>query len=204
MRNFPQAVVHGLYNKQGLQFPNLHMEQMVQQIMMLLLHNKDMNNPIGVLINANCKVLRLEMGIMGNIFDIPAVCKNMITESWIKKVWTECHKHNITIQSKISNLNPPRRGDCKIMRKIIQAGYKNQELMTLNRCRMWLRVTFLSDIYNGFGNQIKTNCWEGLEPAKSDLEWPRMEKPTQAEWQEWQRALTEVIHLKNNASPQLN
>jgi len=101
VRNFPQVVVHGPYNKHGLQFPNLYTEQMVQQIMTLLLHHKDMSNPIGALINANCEVLRLEMGWIGNIFDIPEECKNVITKSWIKKVMKECHKNNITIQSKI-------------------------------------------------------------------------------------------------------
>jgi len=78
MRNFPRAVVHGPYKKQGLQFPNLHMEQMVQQIMTLLAHYNNKDDPIGALINVNCKALRMEMGWMGNIFNIPEACVRLI------------------------------------------------------------------------------------------------------------------------------
>jgi len=60
---------------------------------------------------------------------------------------------------------------------------------------MWLRAIFLSDIYNGFGNKIKTNCWEGSEPVHSAHKWLQMANPTQAEWMLWQRALTAVLHL---------
>jgi len=84
MRNFPRAVVHGPYKKQGLQFPNLHMEQMVQQIMTLLAHYNNKDDPIGALINANCKALRMETGWTGNIFNILEACKILITKSWIK------------------------------------------------------------------------------------------------------------------------
>jgi len=85
MQNFPWAVIHGMYTKQGMQFPNLHMEQMVQQIMTLLVHYNNTENLIGALINASCKSLRMEMGWMGNIFDILEACNTMITKSWIKK-----------------------------------------------------------------------------------------------------------------------
>jgi len=32
-------------------------------------------------------------------------------------------------------------------------------------------------------------AWEGMEKNKSPYEWPRMQKPTQAEWKIWQQAL---------------
>jgi len=83
MQNFPQAVIHKLYTKQGMQFPNLHMEQMVQQITTLLAHYNNTDEPIGALLNANCESLRMKMGWMGNIFDIPEACNIMITKSWI-------------------------------------------------------------------------------------------------------------------------
>jgi len=106
------------------------------------------------------------------------------------------------IQSKISSFAAPRKGDCKIMQKIIQAGYKKQDLQIINRCRMWLRAIFLSNIYNGFRNKIQTNCWEGSEPVNSAHKWLQMEKPTQAEWTLWQRALTAALHLnKHHETP---
>jgi len=83
MWNFPWAVIHGPYIKQGMQFPNLHTEQMVQQIMILLAHYNNTNNLIGALINANCKSLRMEMGWMGNVFYILEACNIVIIKSWI-------------------------------------------------------------------------------------------------------------------------
>jgi len=198
MWNFPRAVICGPYMKQGMQFPNLHMEQTVQQIMTLLAHYNNTDDPIEAQINANCKSLRMEMGWMGNIFDILEACKILITKSWIKKLWKERYKNNILIQSKISDFDVLRRGDCEIVQKIVNCSYKQQELQIINRCRMWLKATFLSDIYNGSGNKIQTNCWEGLDPVNSALEWPCMENPTPVEWMVWQRALTAVLHLNKH------
>jgi len=95
MQNFPWVVIHRPYTKQGMQFPNLHMEQTVQQIMALLAHYYNTNDQIGALINANCKSLRLEMGWTGNIFNIPEACDIMITKSWIKNMEGMPQKQNL-------------------------------------------------------------------------------------------------------------
>jgi len=59
------------------------------------------------------------------------------------------------------------------------------------------------DIYDGSGNKIQTNCWDGLEPVTSAQEWPHTEKPTPAEWTVWQRALTAALHLNKHCETTL-
>jgi len=110
-KKLPWAVVHGPYKKQGLQIPNLHMEQTIlSQIRALLWHNRA-QNLTRFLIQACCKAIWIESGSSGNLFDIPEACEPLLTESWIKPIWQECHHHKIRIHSNTKEVEPQWEGD---------------------------------------------------------------------------------------------
>jgi len=82
------------------------------------------------------------------------------------------------------------------MEVFLRTGYRSLELATLNQCRMYLQVVFLSDICNGHGMAIENQFWTGKAISdKHHYCWPWSHKPTQGEWALWQLALMHSLHL---------
>jgi len=133
-KKFPQSEVHRPYKKQGLQIPDLYMEQMISQIRTLLRHNGVTQDPAGFRILACCKSIWIESGWSGNLIDIPEACKPLLTDSWVKHIWQECHCHKIRIHSNTKEVEPQCKGNIEIMCIILKQGYHKQELQMINRC----------------------------------------------------------------------
>jgi len=82
------------------------------------------------------------------------------------------------------------------MEFFLQAGFRSDELATLNQCRMFLHVILLSDICNGVGTVIKNQCWSGTHPANHyNYHWPQTQKPMRRDWELWQRGLSQGLNL---------
>lgn len=54
------------------------------------------------------------------------------------------------------------------------SGYRNKQLIKLNRCRHYLQVDTLADIADGTGDQIDTCAYAGVHHhhASSSHDWP--------------------------------
>jgi len=84
------------------------------------------------------------------------------------------------------------------MEGFLRTGYRDSKLVTLNRCRMYLQVIFLSDICNGQGTTIENQFWSGTAISNShNFRWPCTHKPNPSKWGLWQRALTRSFNLNN-------
>jgi len=75
------------------------------------------------------------------------------------------------------------------MQIVLQFGTMGQNLICLNHCSMYLQATFLSNICNGMGTASNPRMWDGKAQCNSNYRWPRMDKPSAAEWQEWRGML---------------
>ena len=68
-------------------------------------------------------------------------------------------------------------------------------LAQLNRCRLFLQVTMLSEICNAQGSRILDQCYE--RPAagfwRSKLLWPEQGNPGSKQWCLWRRALKPLL-----------
>jgi len=62
-RHFPQAVTHGPKSHQGLDIPNLFMEQWCTHILMILHFGLQPNDLTGLLINANAEAFCLKASL---------------------------------------------------------------------------------------------------------------------------------------------
>jgi len=56
----------------------------------------------------------------------------------------------------------------------------------------------LPDICNGTGTKKDPRMWDGKGQCKSKYQWPKTNKPTMTEWQEWQQTLTLALSLGKN------
>jgi hypothetical protein len=67
-------------------------------------------------------------------------------------------------------------------------------LMALNRCRVFLRVLFLSDICSADGTTILHAFRKGERSADriSNLDWPFQPRPPRSDWVHWERSLASL------------
>jgi len=69
------------------------------------------------------------------------------------------------------------------------------DLWTIAYCIM-ISIIYLSDICNGQGTAIEPYFWLGKRISETHhYSWPKVIKPSPAEWNLWQLALTKGLHL---------
>jgi len=152
----------------------------------------------GNLLQASYEVLRLESGLSGNVFDFPNCTYTYITKTWLLHTCELCKEYQIRIEGMNEDFLPPWVNDVEIMRVFIQARYQSKELKVLNRCRMYTKDIFLSDICNATRTQLEQHRWTHAIPGDSTYTWPDYPKPTPMEWRGWQLALQQSLSLGRN------
>jgi len=165
-------------------------------ILTMLKYGMLSGDPTGFLISSSCELLRLEAGVSGPLFRISPHLRICLTDTWVSHCWYQCVQRGIDIREDIYDF-PERRGkDQSLMDLFLSAGYRENELATLNQCRLHLKVIFLSDICNAQGTAIETQFWTGSGQADwHSFSWPRAHKPTSKEWLLWQQALSKGLNL---------
>jgi hypothetical protein len=199
-RNMARAVVHGPSLEAGLGISDLYTHQGISHI---CLFNEHLHLPTmtGQLIRASMEWATVELGLGNSLFRYEFDTFNFhLTDCWIKHLWQFCNEHNIIIDDYVTpSLRLRRRNDHFIMNSIITTGYSPHQLQSINRCRMYLRATTLSDITTGFGDQINKDILRGIrdEDAYTPYLWPRQPRPDERSWRLWRKALRESFPHTN-------
>jgi hypothetical protein len=82
------------------------------------------------------------------------------------------------------------------MEELTGSALVNKRYLTaINRCRIYLRVFFLSDIVNIQGDAIEEWAFNGERSNErhSSWHWPVQQKPPCTMWNKWKAALIEVF-----------
>ena len=100
----------------------------------------------------------------------------------------------VSLTLEVPELPLQRENDVLLIPLFGELGYTSQELVQLNRCRIFLKVISLSDIVTGCGTKIRLNCWNGNTDALwvSIYQWPRQTRPTEDHWILWRQALSRI------------
>ena len=95
-------------------------------------------------------------------------------------------------------LVPNRENDTNLMERFIQYGYSKAHLSSLNRCRMYLKALWLSDITTVDGKNITKTSYQGkYQPNyKSTYTWPTIQRPKPTKWTAWRTALRQCFNLQ--------
>jgi len=147
---------------QGLNIPNLYSEQMITHIQTVVKFGQHKSDPTGSLLRACGKLLHLELGVGGPLFQVSHHLHPCVTTTWFSQCWYYCVQWGIEISTDLPDLVPQRIHDRELMAIFLQAGFCMEELAMLNHCQMFLNVIFLSDICNGLGTTINNQFWEGV------------------------------------------
>ena len=193
VRTLPHTLVYGTTKYQGLGIPSLDTDQGIAHISKLLQHG---HQPIitGNLMRASLQALQVELGISGFPLEQTFLRVGFLaTECWVKHAWEFMLSSGFTIQSSASDpqLQLRRVNDILLLESFLASNLGSDTLCCLNRCRIFLQVSTLSDITTGNGLKITTSAWQGNpdNTRPTYFEWPAQSCPPAINSVLWTAAL---------------
>jgi hypothetical protein len=115
--------------------------------------------------------------------------------TWISHLWQTCEKHCIVLKVQYPCPNLARVNDFVLMQHAIESQkLTKEELLSLQRCLIYLQVLHASDISNGQGTTIRSSFFRHEKSSHiiSMYQWPFQPKPPPSDWKIWNRALIEI------------
>jgi len=174
------------------------MEQTLAHIHTLLKFSNQSQDLTGFLLQASGKIMRLEVGLTGQLFEAPLILQDVITDSWLKHTWLATREANLHLMIDIPDFPLQRQGDRELVRAFLQYGFRQPQLGALHWCRMFLQVLRLSDLCTGSGDRLLTGTWRKYQPLPSRYKWPKAVKPSTATWNTWELALATTFNIGRN------
>jgi len=164
----------------------------VQEILRLkdILFHMTYDTDTGILYRISLELLLLEVGVSSRIsmldYDQLSI---LASPSLVKSTWKFLSEYQIHLEHDLQ-ISSPRVNDQPIMAVIPLHKPSQQELVSVNRCRLFLHAFFISDISDGFGTHILEDAWLGRNiPSSHDATWPCQGPPTRRDWKTWQKFL---------------
>lgn len=196
-RNFPRAVLYGPTRYGGLAFPNLYLEQGIEHIKWLISIFR-YPRQITSLMQIYLRYQQLEAGISEYILKSKHPL-TYLTTTWVTHTIEFLQLHNIQVDITIAWLPPVQReNDRYIMDLILEDSYTEKELEHLNKCRLYLQVYLLSDVYTADGKALELWVISFSDiRRKSKWEWPHTSKPSNYSRYIWKRAIQKIFDSLN-------
>jgi hypothetical protein len=114
------------------------------------------------LIRQQLDYTQLEIGCSAQVLgqDFTRYSQSILCPNWITAIWESLHARKATVAINSDWIPQPARiRDITIMEELMGSALVNKrDLADINRCRVYLRVFFLSDIVNIQGDTIED--WE--------------------------------------------
>jgi hypothetical protein len=173
-RNFPRTLVYSSTKYMGLGLKHPHTIQEILWIKDILKHTHLLTTT-GQLYRISLELLFLEVGMGHDLSVIPKVAIDLLaTPSLIRDSCYFLKQHNLNLQHDIK-IRLLRPNDQILMAVFYELNPSYEELTSLNHCRLYLQVYFLSEICTGDGHSISADVWDGkrCESTLKTLAWPR-------------------------------
>ena len=201
----PTAIRQGTTKNLGLHIPCMYLAQGIMKVGKYISHVTS-KSILGQMIRLCEENTKLELGLPGNLYTIPYKKAHFLTtNSWIKHLWKFVYDHNIILQDNSPPLSPTTNTDRFLMDLFLRHSFRRRELIQLNKCRKYLRVTTVGDILIGDGTQVSKSIKQGQRSnfVIPNTHWPNQEDPGPLAWATWRRAIKQTIELNNSVLPHL-
>jgi len=199
-RNLPRCMVFALRARGGVGMQNLQHEMETQQIMILLQHMRA-RTQLGTAIKILIRTYQLWAGLSDPILIDTRPC-SWVPECWLSRIRRTLYEHRIQIIDKGWTIPIIQQFDVHLMDAIMELQLTPAQLVQINACRMYLRVTTLAEITDHTGTtllpqvilQPKTERPTGLHDiSHSILEWPVIHLPSRKCWILWTRTIRSLF-----------
>ena len=132
------------------------------------------------------------MGIGPNLLSLAfKLFGHLLPQSWIKSLWQFASEYNIHIPAQEEHLELRREGDSFLTEKFAHSDIGTPALRSINKCRLYLEVTTLSDILDGSGKRYCNHIMNGHNDNErsSYHRWPQQQNSGLNDWRIWQRSI---------------
>ena len=188
-RHLPRAVVFGSSRFGGLHFKHLYIDQGTKHVSQFIKYYRN-GGTIGDLLKISLRWLHLVAGFSFCPLARPQLNYHHIEDKWYRTTIRFLYECNASIETNTIINVLCREHDSCLMEDFLLQDPTPTELRLLNSCRLYLRVTTLSDISSANGNTITQQCWEGMGPTDAIQLWPRQQKPHSKAWLIWRKYIT--------------
>jgi hypothetical protein len=205
LRTFPRALMYAPLKLGGLNIPNLYVEQGISHIIRLVRYSKSKSHSTGILLRQSCEALKLELGANGPVFQNSLAYAPLAADSWVKSTWQFVQEFGISIHDDIKEFLPIREHDRLLVPLFVHFGFRGDELQRLNQCRLYLKVSWLSEIVTGDGRYIELSAWEppfGVS-IKVEFMYPNQAYPPPTSWHVWKSALRRLCNSQRTLTQPL-
>ena len=191
-RNLARDVVYGPKKFQGLGLKHPYTTMGIAHIRFIMEHCRA-DTDLGKNFRINLECLKLEVGVGGSILSnrFQDYCV-LATHGIVKHTWQFLAEHKMFLYDNVSDLVLRRERDTFLVDAFRLRGFKGKALRRLNLCRLFLQVSTLSDIVNGFGTHITTASQTGTKDRTRPNYhcYPNQGPVPHQIWEEWRNALS--------------
>jgi hypothetical protein len=197
-----------------MNLPSLYTLQGLHQLKFLLGHLRAQDKTCKLILIAH-GTLQLTIGITINFLNLPIHQTQILgIPSWLLSVWQFMDSLHIKIDIAQARLPPtPQGNDINLIDYVLAKGMVGSELLSFNRCGLYLQLLNLSDMTSADGSCLIPQVLQGccLTDRRSTLSWPIQQLPTKADWLVWSTAfhslssggiLSQPINMSSRSSHQ--
>jgi hypothetical protein len=188
----PKSIRHGPPELGGLGLFDLRTELGIAQIKFLrdaILTGKE----AGKLILYSLQYSQREAGIVAPLLERPDIHIPYLTRTWITSLRQYLYNHNLTISiTGVYSITTQGQKDQCIMNPDRLKGYTATQQTNINRVRLYLQVTTLSDMTDDTGLCIQPHFLRGERPSTFQVSphWPRQPNVSKSQQRLWRRYIT--------------
>lgn len=191
-----RSIVFSPRSSGGLGFRHPRIEQGISQVLKFIQSMRTPGLPKDCL-NIAIHTWHINSGVSFDLLEhTTRVCPHL-EGTWLTSLRQFLASLNASIHFVNSfNLQPLRVHDCALMERLIHSTqYGRKRLKRLNFCRLFLQVTFLSEIVNIDGTHLLPQFWCGLgpRPGRPLVVYPRQGCPSPEAWSDWRAAIRKAF-----------
>ena len=175
--------VHQTFGGVGL--IDLSVEQVICRINIFMQHYGTPSS-LGHKLSTSLHWLQLQIGCLDSPFLLPyETWAHLSPICWTKCFWESLDHFQVELRMRYASIPIQREGDISIMSFLLPHMPNPTVMASINRCRCYLNMIYLSDIVTLDGTSISSDMiWGGRPPLQSRMRFPP-EHPTTKDWETW-------------------
>jgi hypothetical protein len=193
-RNLPLGIVLGPLADGGLDIHCRNNEQGLRKVLTMVGHLRQ-GGRASVVIRIALDWCQLIAGVSYPILDNPGRKIPHEEKGWITTLRRFLNAKHLSIHLTSSWTEPQQQeGDFHLM-DTLSPRHTPLKATRINYCRLWLRVSRLSDITHTDGKSLIKAALYGdpLPHRRSSLQWPRVPRPPDSFWKLWRTAILQLV-----------
>ena len=195
--NMPKEVIYGPPALFGIGLHDYYIEQGIHQLLAFFGHTRQ-DSETSKMMQIELQWCQVQAGTRKHLLAEPSDAIDYIETCWIMSIRDFLRTYGLRLDL-TSHAVPKEQAtmDEFIMDAICERGECTAtQLQRINACRMFLRVTRLSDIASADGTYIRPECLKGNEihAFRSTMRWPRQGRPPKVWWNLWAKTLKQVFN----------